>query len=74
MLEEVEIPLAANGQASWLVDAAFPGADTSDFSGSLRCTSVGGYLFSAMALELNPGTRTFITLPVFPLTVGTDQE
>lgn len=72
--DSVTIPVAANGQTSWLIDAAFPGADTSDFSGSLRCTSVGGYLFSAIALEMDPGTRTFITLPVFPLTVGTDHE
>ena len=72
--DSVTIPLAANGQTSWLIDTAFPDADTSDFSGSLRCTSVEGYLFSAMALELDPDTRTFITLPVFALTERTDQE
>ena len=72
--DSVTIPLAANGQTSWLIDTAFPDVDTSDFSGSLRCTSVEGYLFSAMALELDPGTRTFITLPVFALTERTDQE
>ena len=65
--DSATFPLAANGQTSWLIDTAFPGAETSDFSGSLRCTSVEGYLFSAMALEMDPGTRTFITLPVFPL-------
>ena len=32
-------PLEANGQTSWLIDQAFPGTDTSDFTGvgALRC-------------------------------------
>ena len=42
-------------------------ADTSDFAGSVRCNAVGEGLFSAVALEMDPGTRTFITLPVFPV-------
>ena len=29
--------LEANGQTAWLIDQAFPGADTSDFAGSVRC-------------------------------------
>ena len=40
--DSATIPLAANGQTSWLIDTAFPGADTSDFSGSLRCNLSGG--------------------------------
>ena len=41
--DAVSIPLAANGQASWFIDAAFPAADTSDFAGSvhLRCRGSG---------------------------------
>ena len=66
-LEEMEIPLAANGQTSWLIDQAFPAADTSDFTGSVRCDAVGQGLFSAVALEVDPGTRIFTTLPVFPV-------
>ena len=38
-LEEAEIPLAANGQASWFIEEAFPTTDTSDFAGSVRCTA-----------------------------------
>ena len=67
VLEEVAIPLAANGQTSWLIDAAFPAADTSDFAGAVRCDAPGRRRFSAVALEMDPGTRVFITLPLFPV-------
>ena len=67
LLEEVEIPLEANGQTAWLIDAAFPAADTSDFAGSVQCDAVGEGLFSAVALEMDPGTRVFLTLPLFPV-------
>ena len=67
VLEEVAIPLAANGQTSWLIDAAFPAADTSDFAGAVRCDAPGRRRFSAVALEVDPGTRIFTTLPVFPV-------
>ena len=67
VLEEVEIPLEANGQTAWLIDAAFPAADTSDFAGSVRCDAPGRRRFSAVALEVDPGARVFITLPVFPV-------
>ena len=67
LLDTVSIPLEANGQTSWLIDTAFPNTDTSDFMGSVRCDAVGEELFSAVALEMDPGTRIFTTLPVFPL-------
>ena len=67
LLEEVEISLEANGQTSWLIDAAFPAADTSGFAGTVRCDAVGEGLFSAVALEMDPGTRIFLTLPLFPV-------
>ena len=67
LLEEVEIPLEANGQTSWLIGAAFPAADTSGFAGSVRCDAAGEGLFSALALEMDPGTRVFLTLPLFPV-------
>ena len=70
VLEEVEIPLEANGQTAWLIDAAFPAADTSDFAGSVRCDAPGRRRFSAVALEMDPGARVFITLPVFPVDRG----
>ena len=72
--DSVSLPLEGNGQTSWLIDAAFPSTDTSDFTGSVRCDAVGEGRFSAVALEMDPGTRTFITLPVFPVEERTDQE
>ena len=74
VLEEVEIPLEANGQTSWLIDQAFPGADTSDFAGSVRCAAVGEGLFTAVALELDPGNRIFTTLPVVLVPERPSQE
>ena len=70
VLEEVEILLEANGQTSWLIDQAFPAADTSGFVGSVRCDAVGEGRFAAVALEMDPGTRIFTTLPLFPVDRG----
>ena len=74
LLDSVSLPLEANGQTSWTIDAAFPATDTSDFVGSVRCDAVGEGRFSAVALEMDPGARTFITLPLFPVEERTDQE
>ena len=52
----------------------FPAADTSDFAGSVRCDAVGEGLFSAVALEMDPGTRIFTPLPVVPVPERTDRE
>ena len=41
VLEAESIPLEANGQSSWFIDAAFPDTDTSGFVGSVRCDAVG---------------------------------
>ena len=65
LLDAASIPLEANGQTSWLIDQEFPAADTSDFAGSVRCDAVGEGLFSAVALEMDSGNRTFTTPPVF---------
>ena len=67
LLDAATIPLEANGQTAWFIDTAFPGTDTSDFSGSVRCATTGAGLFTAVALEMDPGTRTFTTLPVSPV-------
>ena len=74
LLDGASIPLEANGQMSWFIDQAFPAADTSDFAGSVRCSAVGEGLFSAVALEMDPGTRIFTTLPVAPVPERTDRE
>ena len=72
--DSASIPLEANGQTAWLIDQAFPAADTSDFAGSVRCDAVGEGLFSAVALEMDPGNRIFTTLPVVPVPERPDRE
>ena len=72
--DSASIPLEANGQTSWLIDQAFPAADTSAFTGSVRCDAVGEGLFSAVALEMDPGNRIFTTLPVVPVPEMQDRE
>ena len=74
LLDAASIPLEANGQTSWLIDQAFPAADTSDFAGSVRCDAVGQGLFSAVALEMDPSNRIFATLPVVPVPQMPDRE
>ena len=74
LLDGASIPLEANGQTAWLIDQAFPGTDTSDFAGSVRCSAPGGDLFTAVALEMDPGTRIFTTLPVVPVPEMPSQE
>ena len=72
--DAASFPLEANGQTSWLIDQAFPGTDTSDFTGSVRCDAVGEGRFSAVALEMDPATRVFTTLPVVPVPEMPSQE
>ena len=74
LLDGASIPLEANGQTAWLIDQAFPAADTSDFAGSVRCSAPGGDLFTAVALEMDPGNRIFTTLPVVPVPERMSQE
>ena len=67
VLDDVSIPLAANGQSSWFINEVFTRADTSDFAGSVRCTAPGEGLFTGVAVELDAANRIFTTLPVFPV-------
>ena len=64
--DAASIPLAANGQTSWFIDGRFPGTDTSDFAGSVRCDAEGPGMFTTVALELDAVNRIFTTLPVLP--------
>ena len=72
----VSISLEANGQTSWMIDQAFPAADTSDFTGSVRCAAPGRGRFTAIAVEIDAARRIFNTLSVVPLdrTVGRGGE
>ena len=74
MLDDVSIPLAANGQSSWFIDEVFTGADTSGFVGSVRCTAPGEEMFTGVALELDAASRIFTTLPVVPVPERMSQE
>ena len=65
VLEEMEIPLAANGQESQYIEEMFTMPDTSDFVGLVRCRTPGR--FTAVALEHDVGNRILTTLPVFPV-------
>ena len=65
VLEEMGIPLAANGQEAKFIEQMFTATDTSDFVGSVRCTAPG--LFTGVVVELDDGNRIFTTLPVVPV-------
>ena len=58
VLEEVEIPLEANGQTSWFIEEAFTTTDTSDFLGSVRCTAPGRGRFTAIAVEMDAASAS----------------
>ena len=72
VLEEVEIPLEANGQEASFIEEVFTATDTSDFVGLVRCTAPG--LFTGVAVELDAANRIFTTLPVVPVPERISQE
>ena len=74
VLEEVEIPLEANGQYARFIEEVFPATDTSDFVGLVRCTAPEGGLFTGVAVELDAANRIFTTLPVVPVPEMPDRE
>ena len=74
VLEEAEIPLAANGQEARFIEEVFTTTDTSDFVGSVRCTAPGEGMFTGVAVELDAGNQIFTTLPVVPVPEMPDRE
>ena len=74
VLEEAEIPLAANGQEAQFIEEMFTTTDTSNFVGSVRCTVPDGGSFTGVALELDAVNRIFTTLPVVPVPEMPDRE
>ena len=78
VLEETQIPLAANGQEARYIEEmfTFTGADVSDFVGSVRCMapSEGEGMFTGVAVELDAGNRIFTTLPVVPVQRAADSQ
>ena len=77
VLEETEVPLAANGQESLYLEElfAFTRADVSDFVGSVRCTVPPGEgMFTGVAVEIDAENRILTTLPVVPVPERMSQE
>ena len=67
MIEMQEVTLPANGQDAMFISELFE-HDTSDFTGSLRCTAPAGEQeFTGVAVELDAMNGIFTTLPVVPL-------
>ena len=64
------IPLEANGQTAWFIEDAFTATDTSDFTGSVRCTAPGEGRFTAIAAEMDAARGIFTTLPVVEVNRG----
>ena len=72
VLEEVEIPLEANGQEAQFIEEMFTTTDTSGFVGSVRCTAPDRVQasFTGVAVELDAANRILTTLPVVPVNRG----
>ena len=66
------VELDGDGHSSEFIDEMFPGSNTTDFVGSVRCTAADGGMFAGVALELDAANGIFTTLPVVPLNTGSD--
>ena len=74
MIEMQEVMLPANGQTAMFISELFD-HDTSDFTGSMRCTAPPGTQhFTGVAVELDPLNGIFTTLPVIPLSEGASPD
>ncbi len=67
VLDEADIQLAADGQTAQYINEIFPGTNTSNFVGSVRCTAPDGGRVVGIALEIDPNNGIFTTLPVVPV-------
>ena len=75
VLEETQIPLAANGQEARYIEEMFTATEVSDFVGSVRCTSPPGEgMFTGVAVEIDEGNWILTTLPVVPVPERMSQE
>ena len=64
VLESAKVRLGANGQRAQFIHEMFPKTDTSDFTGSVRCTAHESRRFTGVALEMDTAERIFTTLPL----------
>ena len=74
VLEEAEIPLEANGQAALFINELFPGTDTLNFLGSVRCGAPVEASFAGVALEMDFEQAIFTTLPVVSVPQKRNQD
>ena len=67
MMDAKMVDLAGNGHSSEFIDQMFPGSNTTDFVGSVRCMAPEGGMFTGVAVEMDLfGGQIFTTLPVVP--------
>ena len=62
-----KVELAGDGQQARFINELFSDADTSDFTGSVRCTAPLDKTFAGVTLEMDIGNRIFTTLPLVPI-------
>ena len=70
MVDEKDIPLAANAQNSQFITEVFDeimDSGMSEFVGSVHCSAPEGMMFTGVALEMDFINRVFTTLPVVPV-------
>ena len=72
VMDTAMVRLAGDGHSSEFINEMFPGSNTKDFVGSVRCTAPDGGMFAGVALELDTINGIFTTLPVVPLDSGAD--
>ncbi|MDE2925385.1 MAG: fibronectin type III domain-containing protein [Acidobacteriota bacterium] len=70
VMDTAPIMLDGDGHHSAFIDEMFPGADTVDFVGSVRCTAPDDGMFVGVALEMDAANGIFTTLPMVPLGSG----
>ena len=61
------VELAGDGKLARFINELFPDADTSDFTGSVRCTAPENKRYTGVTLEMDFGNRVFTTLPLVPI-------
>ena len=66
VMDRSPIGLAVDGHHSEFINEMFPGSNTTDFVGSVRCTAPDGGMFAGVALELDATAGIFTTLPMVP--------
>ena len=59
VMDRSPIGLAVDGHHSEFINEMFPGSNTTDFVGSVRCTAPDGGMFAGVALELDDTATEF---------------